>query len=144
MSHEPKEHTLNLTNANRLSKGTSKGHYLTNEFFLAALVESHTLDQPTDDLGLCFMTLARKTVMGPQFVHHPMRDDLVSAAVETCLRYWRSFDMTQKNPFSYFTRTCMNAYLKVIQREQRHQALHHDLVILYGIDDNRPVRFEEP
>ena len=70
-------------------------------------------DKPrvNDYLGKTFWDLAENYSYNRSFIQYPFRADVVMDAVYFCIKYIDTFNPEKtKNPFSYFTTTCHNAF----------------------------------
>ena len=98
-------------------------HYINNKEFLAALIEYKETGVITDYIGLCFLQIAKGLSTKSNFFSYQFKDDMVSFAVENCLRYINNFNpeiSDKPNPFGYFTQIVYYAFLRYIQMEKKH------------------------
>jgi DNA-directed RNA polymerase specialized sigma subunit len=106
-------------------------HYLNNAQFLQAIVEykkkianakkKHEEIPDVDDyIGKCFLSIAENLARKSNFANYTFREDMVSDAVENCLRSIDNFNPAKsKNPFSYFTQIIYFAFLRRIGSEKK-------------------------
>lgn len=136
MSEEPKRKYKKST---IITEGADKPaapkhrHYIDNTTFLAAIkerkaalkeAEEKGLEPPriTEFLGECVLKIATNLAKKGNFAGYQFKDDMISDAVQVCIRYLDKFDPEKSdNPFSYFTQTCTYAFIGRINTEQKHQ-----------------------
>ena len=103
-------------------------HYVDNKKLFEVLVEYKTalLKSPKNPppipefVGECLLLIANHLAMKPNFVGYTFRDDMISDAIENCVRYLHNFDPKKsQNPFAYFSQTIHYAFLRRISREQK-------------------------
>lgn len=108
-------------------------HYIDNKAFLAAIVERKAAlkeaeeagkepPRMTEFLGECILKIATNLAKKGNFAGYQFKDDMISDAVQVCVRYLDKFDPEKSsNPFSYFTQTCTYAFINRISLEQKQQ-----------------------
>jgi hypothetical protein len=106
-------------------------HYINNKDFLIALIgykkkvsEARKKKKPTPQLneyiGHCFLKIAENLSRKPNFASYTFKEDMISDAVENCLRCVDNFNPEKsKNPFSYFTQIIYFAFLRKISSEKK-------------------------
>lgn len=109
-------------------------HYVDKEEFYQALVERKVLmdeyraklangeeavpPRISEKIGECVLKICTNLSKKFQFAKIPYKEEMISDAIEQCLRYIDSFDVTKtRNPFSYFTQTAYYQYLDRIEVE---------------------------
>lgn len=109
-------------------------HYVDKEEFYQALVERKALmdeyraklangeevspPRISEKIGECVLKICTNLSKKFQFAKIPYKEEMISDAIEQCLRYIDSFDVTKtRNPFSYFTQTAYYQYLDRIEVE---------------------------
>ena len=109
----------------------SKNHYVNNADFLKALIQYKKdcktaklegTDKPKipDYVGKCIMLIAENLSRKPNFMSYSFREEMVSDAIENCIRYFDNFDPKKsKNPFAYFTQIIYYAFLRRIEKEKK-------------------------
>lgn len=115
----------------RLTKKVkSKEFYVDNKKFLEEIIlykeavkqaKQNQLEKPViqDYLGECFMNIAKKLSNRPNFSGYMYKDDMISDALENCVRYINSFDPEiSNNPFAYFTQMIHHAFVRRIKSEK--------------------------
>jgi len=109
----------------------AQDHYVNNEEFLNALIGYKELVRQSkkkrapvpivdDYIGSCFLKIAENLARKPNFASYTFREDMVSDAVENCLRSVDNFNPAKsKNPFAYFTQIIYFAFLRRIGTEKK-------------------------
>lgn len=117
--------------------------YVNNADFYAALVEYKKLcvaspdDIPTVPryIGECLLKIATNLARRPNFAGYSWRDDMIGDAVETCLKYVKSFDPElSKSPFGYFTQCCWYSFIGRITLEKKQSKIKRELVRYANFD----------
>lgn len=94
-----------------------------------------------DYIGECFLLLATRIANKGNFIGYPYREEMISDAVLNCVMQIRSFNpMKGNNPFAYFTRVILNAYMRRIKAEKRdyylkiknRERMHMQEELMYG------------
>jgi len=120
----------------------NKNHYINNKEFSAAMTDwvkefkeckesNKETPQITDYCAECFFAIATRYARKPKFSNYAYKDDMISEAVQTCIRYAHNFDGTKTkypNAFSYFTQYCHNAFLQYIKKENSFVIFKFNLV----------------
>jgi hypothetical protein len=66
------------------------------------------------------MLIATRVSFKPNFSSYSYRDEMVSDAIENCIRCVLNFDPERgENPFSYFTQVINFAFIRRIQKEKK-------------------------
>ena len=119
-------------------------HYVNNEKLLEALIkykEDCKIDPDTpipDYIGECFLLIAEGFSHIHKYINYSFREEMVSDAVENCLRYFRNFDPEiSKNPFAYFTQITYFAFLRRIEKEKKELYVKYKSVQNSGIFDEQ-------
>ena len=119
------------------NKKKSVEHYIDNEEFLLKMnnwkVEvqkakdsGDKLPPVTEYIGLCFLKIAERLSLRPNFSKYPFRDDMIGDGVENCLMYASNFDAEKSsNPFSYFTQIIYFAFIRRIQKEKKQEYIKY-------------------
>lgn len=109
----------------------AQNHYINNKDFLIALIaykkkveDCKKKKKPAPPLneyiGHCFIKIAENLSRKPNFASYTCREDMISDAVENCLRCVGNFNPEKsKNPFSYFTQIIYFAFLRKISSEKK-------------------------
>lgn len=119
-------------------KRETKAHYVDNKEFSRAVVEyvnsvnaakdiDGTIPIVTEYIGTCFLKIAEGLSHKPNFSCYTYRDEMVSDAVENCIKAINNYDVTKTtrtgnpNAFAYFTQISYYAFLRRIAKEKKHQ-----------------------
>lgn len=106
-------------------------HYVNNDLFYDEITKYHyaykaakergeELPRISNYLGECVQKIAQGLAQKSNFRNYSFIKDMISAAVEDCIRHMHSFDPTKsRNPFSYYTQACYFAFIHQIQKEKR-------------------------
>ena len=106
-------------------------HYVNNKDFLKSLIDykkklseskKKKCDEPPLDeyIGHCFLKIAENLSRKPNFASYTFREDMISDAVENCVRSVDKFNPSKsKNPFAYFTQIIYFAFLRKISSEKK-------------------------
>ena len=119
-------------------KSEKSNHYVNNKEFSGAVVEyvnsvntAKGVGEPapivTEYIGTCFLKIAEGLSHKPNFSCYTYRDEMVSDAVENCIKAINNYDVTKTtrtgnpNAFAYFTQISYYAFLRRISKEKKHQ-----------------------
>lgn len=124
----------------------STNHYVNNKELLAEIIKYKAECAELDAVGQQRNQIPRKVIdaifkianhvslMG-NFVNYSFREDMVSDAVENCIRYFDNFDPDKMislgktpNPFAYFTQITYFAFLRRIKKEHKEQLIKHRIL----------------
>lgn len=112
-------------------KASEKAFYVDNHQFYKDLVEfskqekeaelaGTELPRVPECIGKAIFDIARNFANLHSFRGYSYVDEMVSDAVEVCLKYVRSFDPEKStNPYGYFTRTIHRAFIRRINEEEK-------------------------
>lgn len=124
-------------------------HYVDNEAFHQALIDYNKkltarreenkvlasqglkekpLPQISESIGRCILDIAKGVASMRNFANYPFKEEMISDAVENCILYIESFDVSRTNPFAYFTQCITFAFIRRIEKE--HKQLYTKLKIL--------------
>lgn len=118
-------------------------HYVDKAQFYQALVDYRDACRASPDdiprvpeyVGECLLKIATGLSYAPNFSRYSFRDEMVGEAVETCLRYVKSFDPEKSaQPFSYFTQCCWYVFIGKIQNEKKQTKIKKALVRHADVD----------
>lgn len=118
-------------------------HYINNTEFYNALKDyKAACDASPDDIprvpeyiGSCIVQIAEGLAKRPNFSGYSWRDEMIGDAIETCLKYVRSFDPEKSNsPFGYFTTTCWYSFIGRITNEKKQGKIKRALIMNAGFD----------
>jgi DNA-directed RNA polymerase specialized sigma subunit len=106
-------------------------HYVDNEKFLKEMIiykrgfdEAKEKDELppmiSEYLGECFMKIAQRLSLRPNFINYAFKDDMISDGIENCIQYIKNFNPEKSsNPFAYFTQIIYYAFIRRIQKEKK-------------------------
>jgi len=115
-------------------------NYVDNKVFLRLILEykdarklAKLADEPmpqiSDPLAEIIMLMANRVSQKSSFHLYTFRDDMVGDAIENCVKYLHKFNEKQSsNPFSYFTQTIKNAFLRRIEKEAKQQYIRFKMI----------------
>jgi hypothetical protein len=88
----------------------------------------------SDYIGTCFLKIADHMSRKPRFLYYSFRQDMISDAVELCVRYVNNFNPAKsKNPFAYFTQITYHAFFHRINKERKQLYLRYKSTELLGM-----------
>lgn len=135
-----------------LPESVEKAHYVDNDEMLAAYKVYKFDRQAKIDAGLpepvvprylaeCLLKICHRTAYKWNFINYSFRDEMISDAIENCVRGINSFDHENgKYIFSYYTTTAWNAFVRRIQKEAKQSAIKGKLIA--ELDTDSLVRQE--
>lgn len=111
---------------------SKKNNYIDNEKFQEAIIEyrkaceeakEQNKDRPVmpNYIAECFVKIANGYFLKPRFRSYSYEDDMKSEAIITCIKYFDTYDPKRRNPFAWFTAVVHNAFLQVINAEERNR-----------------------
>ena len=112
-------------------------NYVENEAFLTALQKRKELKEDSIEwirnhnyIGQVILEMANRIAHKPCFSGYTYIKDMKSSAVERCLTNLDNFNPDKsKKPFSYFTTTIHNAFLRYIETEKKQRMMIYELQI---------------
>ena len=80
------------------------------------------LEELKNKLGKIFMRICDGVLMKPNFINYSQdrKEEMKSDACWFFSKYVMKFDITKKNPFSYFTTMAFHAFLQYINRKNKY------------------------
>lgn len=98
-----------------------KNIYLENSDILTELTEFRKKGIVSEELGIMIVKIANNYSKLGSFSGYTWREDMVSEAVLTCIKYLHNFNPDKSsNPFSYITTICKNAFINYITKQKKH------------------------
>lgn len=71
--------------------------------------------------GLSIYNIAHRLATLKNFSNYPFKDDMISDAIENCLRYMYSYNPEKfDNPLAFFTQIAKQCFLRTIEKEHKH------------------------
>lgn len=103
---------------------TKRINYLSNKELLPQILEFKRTGVASEKLGSQMLMLARKISQKGNFCGYTWKEDMVSLACLTMLKYCRGFDESKSsNPFSYLTQICINSFRAFLNTQKRHSII---------------------
>jgi hypothetical protein len=138
----------------------ASNHYVDNVKFLEAMGEfrnqvleakakglkRHDEGWPvvTNYIGECILKIAIHYSYKPNFSGYSFREEMISDAVENCLKYADNFDPEKgKNPFAYFTQITFYAFLRRIEKEKEELVGKYKYIASMNIEELLAANGEE-
>lgn len=137
----------------------AKQHYVDNKRFYQEILEykrqvkeaqEKGLDEPriTNYIGECIYKIAEKLATKPCFAGYSFREEMVSDGIENCILYFKDYNPDiGTNPFAYFTQVIYYAFLRRINKEEKHRYImyknfqhsivNNDMSLLLDNDDKQ-------
>jgi len=95
--------------------------YVKNKDMLIELKKFKDTGKIGEELGKMFILIASNLSNKNNFSGYTWKDEMVSEAVLTCIKYCKNFDPDKSdNPFAYFTKYCYNSFIGYIKKQNRH------------------------
>jgi len=86
-------------------------------------------------IGECILKIAQNLARRPNFANYSWRNDMIGDAIETSLKYVKSFDPTRsKSAFGYFSQICWFAFIGRIQTEKKQGKIKREMVRYANFD----------
>lgn len=112
-------------------------HYVDTNAFRLDLIEYlnkrkiNIKEKIPNSIGKAILAIANNLSKKGNFSGYTFRDEMVSDAVETCLKYMHNFDpdrISNSGPFSYFTLICYRAFIRRIKKEKIQFEIRRNIV----------------
>jgi len=98
--------------------------YVNNKILKELLDKYKATGVISDELGKCFLLIAKKLATASNFRGYTYVDDFVQEGVECCLKYIHNYDPAKgSNPFGYFTQIMKFAFVNKIKQEGNYQKI---------------------
>lgn len=95
--------------------------FVDNKEFLEELEKFKENKEISDNLAAIYIKMVENLLYSRQFINYSedWKAEMKSDAIYNCVRYTKSFN-TEKgmNPFAYYTRTIINAFIMRIKKEK--------------------------
>jgi len=106
----------------------SSNNYVDNAKFLEAIIDRKTtikqckklkIPKPplSNYIGSCILLIAQNLSHLPRFKDYTYKEEMISDAIENCIKYFDNFDLKYKNPHAYFTQISYYAFIRRIKKE---------------------------
>jgi hypothetical protein len=124
-----------------------KVHYVDNDEMLAAWMVFQADRKACAEAGKpepvvpryiaeCILKICHRTAYKHNFINYSFRDEMISDAIENCLRGINTFNPNlSKYIFSYYTTAAWNAFVRRIQREAKESAIKGKIIAEMDIDN---------
>lgn len=100
--------------------------YITNADMMPLIFDYRATGKVSEDLGAALLKIATNYANKGNFHGYTWKEDMVSEAVLTCIKYMHNFDpmrFSKPNPFAYFTSIIRNAFLNYIRKQKKHSEI---------------------
>jgi len=98
-----------------------KEYYVSNDDLVKEIIRFKENGVASEELGKMLITIATNFSSKGMFAGYTWRQDMISEAVLTCIRYVRTFDENKSNKaFSYVTQMCYHAFIAYIKKQKTH------------------------
>lgn len=106
----------------RFIKPPKAVNYLSNKTLIPLLKLYKDSGVMPNELGECFLLLAKKLATAANFRGYTYVDDFIQDGVECCLKYAHNYDPEKgTNPFGYFTQIMKFSFINRIKQESHYQ-----------------------
>ena len=126
----PPFHHYRLINDNLpwcVGKSHWKGDLVSGEF-------CKTHGQMTENLALMFIKLCERYATRSNWRYYTYNDEMRGAALVQLSQIGLQFDESKSNnPFSYFTASLNNSFLRILNIEKRNQSIRDDILEMNGL-----------
>lgn len=104
-----------------LKKDKSR-YYVRNKDLLREVINYNKTSIASDSLAKMLMSIATSYLSKGSFAGYTWREDMVSEAVLTCLKYLKNFNSEKsQNAFAYVTQICKNSFKAYIKNQTKHR-----------------------
>jgi hypothetical protein len=102
------------------TKGTME--YISNKSLLNEIIKYKETGVQREELGRMLLLLAKRYSMRSNFAGYTWKDDMISEAVMTCVKYMHNCKIDIKNPqpFWYFSKIIYHSFLNYIAKQKTH------------------------
>lgn len=99
--------------------------YINNEDLLRELKIYKEQSIQTEEIGRMLLLLATKYSERGSFAGYTWKEDMISEAVYTCLKYMHNFDINieDPNPFTYFSVIIQRVFISYITKQKKHSKI---------------------
>lgn len=102
--------------------------------FITARQEALKADKPAPQIskyiGEAIMLIANRLARKGNFSGYSFRDEMISDGIENCIMYLHNFNPAKSNnPFAYITLIIWRAYVRRIEKENKHSYIRHKLMV---------------
>ena len=109
--------------------------YLTNKFLLTETIKSQQNNKCTEALGSAFLLLVNKIGNKGNFCRYTYLDEMKGEAVVQLCSSWNKFNPQKSdNPFSFYTQITINAFLQVLNKEDKNHYIRDCEMVFQGLE----------
>ena len=102
--------------------------YLNNANLLEELKNFKQTGKYSESLGEMFLQIATNLSNKTNFIGYTWKDEMISEAVLTCIKYCKNFNPDKSNnAFAYITQICFNAFRNFIKKQNKHSSMKQTL-----------------
>lgn len=127
-------------------KPKERPHYVSNKDLYQAYIDwykeilevsdGEDIPQMPRYIAESIMKICTKLSYRPNFINYSYRDEMVSDAIENCIKTARNFNPAKSdNPFSFITTIAFNAFLRRIEMEKKQSYVKGRLLEELPIED---------
>ena len=101
-------------------------YYVNNEDLMPHIYEYRETGVISEEFGKMLLQIAENFANKGSFHGYTWKQDMVSDAILTCIRYMHNFDpmrYKRPNPFAYFTSIVKNSFLNYIRKQKKHSEI---------------------
>jgi len=101
-------------------------YYVTNGELLPEIIKYKESGIMSEELGIMITDIAQNYSKKGSFFGYTWRDDMISEAILTCVKYLHNFNPDKQktpNPFAYITIICHRAFVNYIKKQKRHSSI---------------------
>lgn len=99
-------------------------YYVTNEDLIEQMEKFKENGEASEELGQMFLDIARGLSTKGNFKNYTFTDEMISEAVQTCIRFGQNFDSSvSKNAFGYITQICYRSFIGYIKKQAKHSKI---------------------
>lgn len=107
-----------------MAKKKDGTYYITNDELIVEVTLFKENGKMSETLGKMLLTMATRYSSKSNFSGYTWRQDMISEAVCTCLRYLRNFNLEKStNAFAYVTQIMKNAFKLYIIEQKKHSKI---------------------
>ena len=100
------------------------GYYVKNKDLIVEVIKFKEDGVASEELGQMLLAIATKLSTKGNFAGYTWRQDMISEAVLTCIKYLRNFKPEKsQNPFAYVTQICKNSFKAYIKKQKTHSLI---------------------
>lgn len=98
--------------------------YVKNADLLKELTNYKETGKISEELAKMIMLIAENYSKKPSFIGYTWRQDMISEAILTCIKYIHNFNPEKsKNPFAYISTICQRSFLMFIKKQKKHSEI---------------------